>query len=521
MLKISGMGSLKQDLIDQGLALRETHISWVFLGESEVYKVKKPVQLGFLDFSTLALRKAFCEAEVKLNQRLAADVYLGVAAIVHDAQGVHRIGAAGEPVEWAVVMRKLPDAAAADQRLADGQLSGDDLRKIAGHLAAFHARARSDSETAQYGTHATIAANVRENFAQTRQSARAFLSEHEFAALERWQLAFMQSEAERFGARVAQGRIRDGHGDLRLEHCYLEADGSVRIIDCIEFNERFRYADVCADAAFLSMDLAWHGRTDLSEDFLAEYARQAGDYDLYGLVDFYESYRAHVRAKVSSILVDDEGAASEARERAAAQARKYYLLAEACTHEPLERPQLLAVGGMIASGKSTIAERLAEALHAPVIDSDRTRKRLLGVDPLTPLTDAAFSGAYSPAMTERTYRELLRCAEVVLRSGRSVVLDASFRERESRSAALELARRLGVRFFFIECATDEATLRRRLAERATRPSISDGRAELLTALAAHAESVEELPAPMHLRVDTARPLDTTLAEILASVASER
>jgi aminoglycoside phosphotransferase family enzyme/predicted kinase len=512
------MGSLKQDLIDQGMALRETHISLVFLGEREVYKVKKPVQLGFLDFSTLALRKACCEAEVRLNQRLAADVYLGTAAIVRDVQGVHRVGAAGEPVEWAVVMRKLPDAAAADQRLAGGRLSSADLGKIAAQLGTFHAGARSDAETAQFGTYTTIAANVRENFEQTRQSARAFLSEQEFAALERWQLAFLQTERERFNARVAQGRIRDGHGDLRLEHCYLEPDGCVRIIDCIEFNERFRYADVCADVAFLSMDLSWHGRADLSENFLAAYARHSGDYDLYGLVDFYESYRAHVRAKVNSILVDDPGIAGDARERAAAQARKYYLLAEACTREPLERPRLLAVGGMIASGKSTIAERLAETFHAPVIDSDRTRKRLLGVEPLTALADAAFSGAYSPAMTDRTYREVLRCAEIVLRSGRSVVLDASFRERETRAAALELAQRLGLGFLFIECATDEATLRRRLAERATQPSISDGRAELLAALSAHAESVDELPAHIHLRLDTGRPLETTLAELFTHVA---
>jgi aminoglycoside phosphotransferase family enzyme/predicted kinase len=507
------MGSLKQDLIDQGMEPRETHISQVFLGETNVYKLKKPVNLGFLDFSTLALRKQFCEAELALNRRLAPDVYLGIVPIARDAQGVHRLGASGEPVEWAVVMRRLAQSAAADQRLLDGALGRDAVALLAQHLAEFHARARCDAETTDFGRVSLVEANVRENFQQTRAGALEFLTAAEFAALEHWQLKFLLEQRACFEARMAAGRIRDGHGDLRLEHCYLEPDGQVRIIDCIEFNQRFRYADVCADIAFLSMDLSWHGRQDLSEDFLAHYARAADDYDLYALVDFYESYRAHVRAKVSSLLMDDPNLAADARALAAAQARKYYVLAEACSREPLEPPRLVAVGGVIASGKSTVAEGLARLIHAPVIDSDRTRKRLLGVDPLTPLTDAAFSGAYDRDVTARTYQELLRRAEVVLRSRRSVILDASFREREARLAALELSQRLGVSLLFIECSADAASSRERLAQRAQQSSISDGRAELLEAFVASYEPVVELPAESCMRVDTTRPLADTMAEI--------
>ena len=507
------MGSLQRDLIDQGMELRETHISQVFLAEQRVYKVKKPVRLGFLDFSTLALRKHFCEAELTLNQRLAPDVYLGVEPITCDAHGVHRIAGPGEPVEWAVVMRRLAQSAAADERLREGRLTRQDVGRLARHLAAFHARARCDRETAAFGAPALIETNVRENFDQTRHSARQCLTEQEFAALEAWQLGFLQAQSSCLEARVAAGKIRDGHGDLRLEHCYLDADDSVRIIDCIEFNERFRYADVCADVAFLSMDLTWHERPDLSEDFLAQYARESDDYDLYTLVDFYESYRAHVRAKVSQFLLDDPAIASDAREKAGEQARKYYLLAEACTREPLEPPRLYAVGGLIASGKSTIAERLGGLVHAPVIDTDRTRKHLLGVDPLTPLPNAAFRGAYDPEATARTYTELLRRAEVVLRSKRSVILDASFRERQARRAAFELARRLGLSFLFIECNSPEAIIRQRLAERAKQPSISDGRNDVFDAFAASYEPVDELPADAHLRVDTSRSLPETLASI--------
>jgi aminoglycoside phosphotransferase family enzyme len=222
-----------------------------------------------LDFSSLALRKRFCEAEVTLNQRLAPDMYLGVSPITRDAHGRHHVAGTGELVEWCVVMRRLAQDHAADRRLSAGLLDRDDVAKLAKQLACFHAGARSDADTARFGQHEVIEANVRENFDQTRQTARAFLGAAEFAALEAWQLGFFSAQRARFAARVEAGRIRDGHGDLRLEHCYLEDDGTARIIDCIEFNERFRYADVAADIAFLSMDLTWHDRPDLSEDFLA------------------------------------------------------------------------------------------------------------------------------------------------------------------------------------------------------------------------------------------------------------
>jgi uncharacterized protein len=323
----------------------------------------------------------------------------------------------------------------------------------------------------------------------------------------------LRERRQLFETRVAEGRVRDGHGDLRLEHCYLDAAGKVEIIDCIEFNDRFRYGDVCADIAFLSMDLAWHERVDLSEALLADYARATGDYDLYGVVDFYESYRAYVRAKVSSMLEDDAGADRDARERASDQARKYYLLAEACTREPLEGPAVYAVGGVIASGKSTVADQLAALVSGPVVDADRIRKQLAGVSPTTPLSEAAFAGRYSPQATERVYAELLRRAAVVLRSGRSVVLDASFRGRDQRLAALELARSSGSRFLFVECAPPHSVCKQRLEQRAKAPSVSDGRAEVFDAFVAAWQPADELSGDLCLRLDTSRPLSETMDAI--------
>jgi hypothetical protein len=511
------MSSLTQDLVAQGFALRETHISQVFLGPDSVYKTKKPLALGFLDFTTLERREHFCKQEVALNQRLAPDVYRGVVAITRDRAGTHRIGGDGPAVEWAVHMRRLDDRDAADVRLRQGRLAPGDLQRLAERIARFHEGARCDDETARHGTPEAIERNVRENFEQTRQSARRYLSAPELSQLEAWQLGFLSAQRERFLQRIGAGRVRDGHGDLRLEHCYLDDAGGVDVIDCIEFNERFRYADVCADVAFLAMDLAWHERPDASEIFLADYAQATGDYDLYGLVDFYESYRAFVRGKVSSLLEDDEGASAAARAHAGEQARKYYVLAEACAREPLARPMLVAVGGLIACGKSTLAHQLAERLAVPVIDSDRTRKQLAGVGALTPLPDDAFAGHYGPEASVATYGELQRRAEVVLRSKRSVILDASFRARADRLAALELAQRCGAGFLFVECTAAPATVQARLARRAAAPSISDGRPAIADAFASRYEPVDELAPDAHLRVRTDDPADSALDRALERI----
>jgi aminoglycoside phosphotransferase family enzyme/predicted kinase len=507
------MEALTRDLVEQGMELRETHISLVFLSEHTVYKVKKPVQLGFLDFSTLALRHQFCETELTLNRRLAPHVYRGVLPITRDAAGVHRLGGSAEPVEWAVEMRRLPDCDAADQRLRAGRLAATELRRLAERLASFHAAARCDAETAHYGSLQCIETNLQENFDQTRETALHVLDQAAFDAIEHWQRTFLREQAARLQSRVAQGRIRDGHGDLRLEHCYLDDAGGVEIIDCIEFNQRFRYGDVCADIAFLAMDLCLQERQDLSELFLAYYAQASGDFDLYGVVDFYESYRAFVRGKVNSMLEADAGIAPELRSHAAAEARKYYLLAEACTRPALEPPQLYAIGGGIASGKSSVAEQLALRVHAPVLEADHARKRLAGVAALAPLPDAAFAGHYTPAATQAVYAELLRCAELVLSSGRPVIIAASFRERSQRAALLELARRSGVRFGFIECAAPAAVCRARLVERSRGPSVSDGRLELFDAFAASFEPITELAPEQHVRLDTSGSLAETLQQL--------
>src|ERR1700690_273060 len=349
LLRSEAYGALRPKKID----LAETHISLVFLVDGDVFKVKKPVDLGFVDFRSIKQRKTACDAEVALNARLAPEVYRGVVPIRRGADGRLVVGGEGPIVDWAVHMVRLSEERRADVLLARGELTGEAVDGMAKRIAEFHASARSDETTARFGTAEAIEHNVRENFAQTRGSLDQYLSPEEGEEIARWQTAFVRGHEALFIQRIGAGRARDGHGDLRLEHVYLAPPAHPTIIDCIEFNDRFRYGDVCADIAFLSMDFAAHGRVDLAERLLARYAREANDFDLYALVDFYGSYRAYVRGKIAAFVAgeDPDGHTSASRD-----ARRYFLLALSAERRSMLLPAVIAVGGVIASGKSTIAE---------------------------------------------------------------------------------------------------------------------------------------------------------------------
>ncbi len=507
------MGTLRDDLCEAGLELVETHISWVFLGERDVWKVKKPVALGFLDFTTPDKRKAACQAEVRLNRRLAPGVYRGVVPITRDARGQHHIARLGQTVDWAVHMVRLPHADRADVRLEDGRLDNHHIEVFAQTIAAFHEEATSDADTARFGTVDVIGGNVRENFEQTRDVILEYVSGSEAREIEEWQCRFLDQQAHLFQERARAGRVRDGHGDLRLQQIYCDDAGAVTILDCIEFNERFRYADVCADVAFLSMDLTWHGRADLAELLLARYARFANDFDLYRLVDFYESYRAYVRGKVATMLAADHSAHFRTRERAGQEARRYFTLALASERRSLLPPVVVAVGGQLAAGKSTIADLIGIEIAAPVVDSDRTRKALMGVEPTEPLHEAPWQGAYAPEVSARVYDELFRRASAVVSSGRSVILDASFRTKALRARARAFAQQAGAPFHFIECRATAELAKARLRVRAEHAGVSDGRIEIYGDFIARWEAVDELPETEHVVLDTARPLEQTVATV--------
>ena len=510
----SARAALIRDLLRPGnfpgnssrVALTSTHISDVFLTDREAWKIKRPVNFGFLDFSTLDSRRHFCHEEVRLNAGLAPGVYRGVVPVRLDARG-HSFRRGGRIVDYAVRMKRLPESASARDMLEKGTLGWEHLAALASLLAPFYAARRA---TPRFGSARAIRVNVRENFDQVEPFVGRFVAPERFASVRRWQESFLRAHSRTFHARVRAGRIREGHGDLRLEHVYFLHDGPL-VIDCIEFNERFRCGDVASDVAFLAMELVQRGRHDLAAWFLDRFAMESGDYDLFSVADFYISYRAWVRAKVACFVAADPSTPPDKARRKAEEAAAGFALAEAVSHPPWEEPRVIAVAGQVASGKSTVAEAIGRRLGYPIVGSDATRKSLAGLR----LRDRGGAALYSEAFSRRTFRELFRRARAVLRSGRGVILDATFRSRALRNRARRLA--AGLPFFLVEAWCDDATTRRRLRARERGPSISDARVSQWKLLKDRFDPVTELPAGLHLRVNTVSPPAAWLPRILRTI----
>lgn len=495
----------------------ETALSWVLLTGDSVWKLRKPVRAGGLDLRSRARRREACETELRENAALAPGVYRGVVALVRDARGRHRFGDRGQIVDWGLHLRRLPEADRADVRLAEGRFGKAHEERIAAALAAFHAGARRDRTTARYGRPETLAANLRASLARVRRRLGRALDRAQAEELRAWQLGFLERERERLEARVAAGRVRDGHGDLRLEQIYLDDAGRVTLLDRLEV-AGLRRADVCADAASLALDLCGHGRVDLAERFLSVWSDATDDYDFYPLMDFYGSYRALLRVETASLLASQAGAAPAARARAARELRRYWWLALGAARRSRARPAVVALCGLVASGKSTLAERIAEELAAVVVVADHTREFVQGRD------ERARPGvaAYAPASVERVYAEILRRARAVVASGRPVVVDGCFRSRALRAAVRALAIEHGLPFRLVESRASPELVRERLERRARERGEDAGEwLEILRAVLEGWEPADELPPGEHLVVDASQPLEQSLAELLRRLPGAR
>ena len=447
----------------------QTHSAAVFLADQRVYKIKKPVNFGFLDYSTLARRERFCREEVRLNRRLAPQVYLGVVPIAAapDGSGVVRVGGEGEPIEWAVEMIRLDDDDTLLSRLQRGAVAPPLLERLAARLAAFHRQADREPEPGKYAGFQTVSGNIRENFDQTRDHIGVTVSQAVWEGVRARSAAALEQHRDRIMRRAQEGVGCETHGDLRLEHVYLH-EGVLTVIDGIEFNERFRYADPVADVAFLVMDLCHRHRYDLGEHLAAAYAQAADDADGAALFPLYISYRAVVRGKVAGLALGAADIPEAQRVRARRAARAYWMLALDVLSPPQERPALLLIGGLPGTGKSTVARMLSEAGHGRWIRTDAVRKSLAG---LAPTASGVEAGIYTPEWTERTYAGCLRRAEDALLGGGRAIVDATFSDGALRSRFLDLARGLGVRAAFVECQAPPDVTRQRLDAR--RGDVSD------------------------------------------------
>ena len=304
--------------------LIQTHISFIILTDNHVYKIKKPVNLGFLDFSTLEKRHLYCDREIELNRRLSPAIYLGLLEI-RKREGHFFYGGNGELADYAIKMKRIPENSMMLSLLKKGELHIKIVRKVAGTIADFHREAGTDDKISSFGRTEVIRENIEENLRQTEKYIGRTVSIEKYNAIKEYALGFIKLNAPLFQKRMDEGKIRDCHGDIHMEHVCI-AD-KIYIYDCIEFNDRFRYGDVASDIAFLAMDLDFHGEKKLSAELVKRYIKASGDDEVMLLIDFYKCYRACVRAKVDSFELDDPGLSESEKEEAAKIARNYFDLA--------------------------------------------------------------------------------------------------------------------------------------------------------------------------------------------------
>lgn len=442
--------------------LKQTHISYVLIAQPFVYKVKKAIRFPFVDYSTLELRRYFCAEEIRLNRRLAPHAYLGVVGMSATDDGFALAEDGASPVvEYAVQMQYLPDEQMLSSRLASATVSETDVEMLARKTAWFHRHA-DRGKAGVYGSAQAIMAHLTDNFRDTRQFIGRSITPTCFDAIQKYSDDFVEDHRPLFQQRIADGRVCEGHGDLRAEHVCFVRD--IEIFDCIEFDEALRYGDVASELAFLCMDLDFSGRSDLSITLQNSYQSAARDPALLTLLPFYKSYRAYVRGKVESLKSLEAQVSPFEQRQATIKASQYFYLAQRYANGP-SSSKLIVVCGNVASGKSTVARILSARTGFAVLSSDIIRKTLLGLAPTERATAEYRAGAYSEAMSERVYAKLCADAMDILSGGHGVIVDATFADTEHRRRFIATARRLEVPALFVECRSDEATTRRRLEER--------------------------------------------------------
>jgi aminoglycoside phosphotransferase family enzyme/predicted kinase len=475
--------------------VRETHSAVVILMGDRAYKVKKRVDLGFLDFRERAARQVACEQEVELNRRLSPDVYLGVANVT---------AVDGQPCDHLVVMRRMPDDRRLATLVAEGADVDEDIWRLAHLVAAFHSRADRPPAGAVAAGRDALASRWADNTAGLLEHGQGIVDLDEVLEVDALASRYLAGRGPLFDLRIRDGRAIDGHGDLLAEDIFLLDDGP-RVLDCIEFDERLRFGDTLADVAFLAMDLERLGRPDLAERFLAAYREHADDTWPASLAHHHIAYRAQVRAKVRAIRAGQGEAAAghEASE----------LLGMARRHLDAGAVRLVLVGGLPGTGKSTLAEGLSDALGGTVIRSDMVRKELAGLRPDEPAPARFGAGIYTADATEDTYREVLRRTEVALGLGEIVVLDASWGSDRWRTEARGVAARTSSELVELRCSAPPDTVARRMRRRrvaGTDPS--DATPEIAAEMA-----LAEDAWPTAAVVDTSSGPGETLVKALAVI----
>lgn len=488
--------------VQEPVKLIQTHVSYVLLTGDFVYKLKKPVNFGFLDYSTLEKRRHFCEEELRLNQRGAPELYLEVLPVALVGEQ-YQLG--GTPVvEYALKMRQFPQEALLSEMFEQGKLEQSHMVELGRVVAEFHGKTVSNDYIRSFGEVSQVRAAFEENYQQTERYIGGPQTQVQFEETKKYTDQFFAERGELFKSRIANDYIRECHGDLHLRNIALWQD-KILLFDCIEFNEPFRFVDVMYDVAFTVMDLEARQSRDLANVFLNTYVEQTGDWEGLQVLPLYLSRQAYVRAKVTSFLLDDPGVPTEAKQEATQTAAGYYK--QAWEYTQPRQGQLILMSGVSGSGKSTTARYLAQQIGAIHIRSDAVRKHLAGI----PLLQRGGDDLYTPEMSQKTYTRLLELGIMLASQGFNVILDAKYDRQQLRQEAIAQAQAKEIPLQILCCTAPLDVLQQRLQQRTG--DIADATADLLASQLDTAEGWTEKEKPFVKILDTTQPIQAQLKEI--------
>lgn len=455
---------LKPEFYDHSVGtcqLIETHISWVILTGDFVYKIKKPINLGFVDFSTLKKRKFYCEEELRLNRRLAPNIYLDVIPISGSVENPV-LTSKEKAFEYAVKMKQFSQDMQLDHVLARNELRLDMVDAFANLIAEFHQHIELANRASDFGKPEQVSQPAKENFIQIRELISDKPKIDLLSNIEQWTDDTFNEIKTLFEKRKGKGFIRECHGDLHLRNLAWHENKPLAF-DCLEFNENFRWIDVVSEVAFLIMDLDVHNQPELAQHFLNKYLELTGDYEGCRVLRFYLVYRVMVRVKVDAIRAAQAGISQQECDEANAEIVNYLQLA--LTYTKKTKPFIIVTHGMSASGKSTITQPLLEKLGAIRIRADVERKRLFNIKPEHDSSANIQQGIYTKQATQKTYLKLLDLTESIIDAGLPVIVDATFSTIEQRTLFKKLASQEQVRFIILNFIASEETLKQRIRNR--------------------------------------------------------
>jgi len=494
------------------IELFETHISWVILTGEFAYKIKKPVDLGFLDFSTLEKRQFYCQQELTLNQRLAPEIYLELIAIGGTAEAP-LLGTSNNAFEYAIKMRQFDPSQQLDRLSAQNRVTPTHIDQLADSIAEFHAHCETATDKQAFGEPAAIWHPVQENFDQIHALLEQGHNDPQLERLADWSKTTFEQLETLIRQRKQSGFVRNGHGDMHLANMTL-IDDKVVLFDCIEFNDEFRWIDVISDIAFTVMDLIDRKQSALAYRLLDRYLQRSGDYQGLALLRFYLVYRAMVRAKVAIIRSHQAGVSDSARQDCLAEYRQYQQLAEDFTHAA--SPILFIAHGVSGSGKTVMTQPLLERFGMIRLRSDVERKRLFGLSPEARSDSDTQAGIYNADASQLTYQKLAELAQTVIEAGYSCIVDATFLKRSQRQQFQQLAARLERRFVILHFHADKALLCQWIEERlAAGKDASEATVEVLEHQLRSEEPLDNKEADQIIAIDTG--FDEATDELIRAV----